>query len=224
MSQDSCTSTSDIKALLSLSPADRDPYHITLISAYFSQHKFFKELVTADTQRTLYTNITATVLDKGETLFRYGDQASTFYFVISGSVDVLVLANKEISTSVVSMNGMPVSFLKASSIGPGGTFGELALIAQRPRAATIVAAEDTLLAVCDKATYQSCINTRETQRLFSTVNKISALLPSKIEKNQLMKLVYFLKPLTLSYKSEVYKVGKPFTHLYMIIEGEVTVS
>ena len=68
----------------------------------------------------------------GETVFSQGDQGDAFYLIQSGAVQV-VLEGKG-----VSREGIVV-------LGPQDWFGEMALLSQEPRSATIVAVKDTTL-------------------------------------------------------------------------------
>jgi CRP-like cAMP-binding protein len=66
----------------------------------------------------------------GEAIIRRGEPGSTLYVIVSGRVDVV-------------LEGAGGRALAVAGLGPGEFFGELALFDQRPRAATVVAADDT---------------------------------------------------------------------------------
>ena len=70
---------------------------------------------------------------KGQTVFEGGSESAEVYFVAEGRVNVLN----------ASPTGREVVF---ASLGPGESFGELAAIDGGPRSATIVTAEDSVLA------------------------------------------------------------------------------
>ncbi len=74
-------------------------------------------------------------VEDGETVIRQGDEGDNFYVVESGTFDCFV--SKEGSSPKL-----------VTSYGPGGTFGELALLRNAPRAATVTArGEGSLWAV-----------------------------------------------------------------------------
>lgn len=73
--------------------------------------------------------------DAGEKVFLEEDAGDCMYVVQSGKVDVITFGSA------------------LESIGPGGMFGEMALIDDGPRSAAALAGEATEAAVIDKATF-----------------------------------------------------------------------
>jgi len=71
----------------------------------------------------------------GTGIFEHGDQGREMYGVIEGEVEVT----------------LPGGHTRA--IGPDETFGELALIGDRPRSGTAVAVKDSKLAVINEKTF-----------------------------------------------------------------------
>ena len=89
-------------------------------------------LLTRDEQERLAAQMTECFLSAGETLFERGDAGDAFYVVASGRARVVGRdpAGREISLSVMKR---------------GDHFGEIALIENVPRTATVRAAEDLVL-------------------------------------------------------------------------------
>ncbi len=81
-------------------------------------------------------------LSRGETLFRRGEVGDAFYFLASGRLQI-------IKDSVVG------------ELTPGDTFGELALIGEQTRAATIVAARDSELGRLPKQQFQQLLKNHQ---------------------------------------------------------------
>lgn len=78
--------------------------------------------------------------DAGETIFREGDEGHCMYVVQAGEVDVL-LGDALLET-----------------IGPGGVFGEMALIDKSPRSATAVARSDARLVALDETKFMQHVH------------------------------------------------------------------
>lgn len=78
--------------------------------------------------------------DAGQTVFGAGDEGHCMYVVQAGEVDVFV-------------NGQLIK-----TIGPGGIFGEMALIDKSPRSATLVARTDCRLVPIDEARFMQHVH------------------------------------------------------------------
>ena len=78
--------------------------------------------------------------DAGETIFQAGDEGQCMYVVQAGEVDVMVGATL------------------IETIGPGGIFGEMALIDKSPRTATVVARSDTRLVALDETKFMQHVH------------------------------------------------------------------
>lgn len=83
---------------------------------------------------------------KGDIIFKEGDTAQKFYFVYSGSLDV-----EKTKDDVFQVVG---------HLYPGDYFGELALINDNPRLATITAAETTIVLCISKAHFHDCFENK----------------------------------------------------------------
>jgi hypothetical protein len=88
---------------------------------------------------TLAVRASTTERDAGETIVQEGEVGDAFYVIHTGTVDV-------------SLRGAPVVVR-----GPGEFFGEIALIRDTPRTATVRAAEDVRLVVVDRADFLDSI-------------------------------------------------------------------
>jgi CRP-like cAMP-binding protein len=78
-------------------------------------------------------------IDAGERIFLEHDAGSAMYVVRSGRVDVITFGTV------------------LESVGPGGIFGEMAMIDDGPRAAAALAAETTEVAVIDKEMFHALV-------------------------------------------------------------------
>ena len=90
----------------------------------------------------------------GSTIFSQGDPADRMYVVSSGSV-------------TLSIDGRVLE-----TVGPGGLFGEMAVIEREPRSGTAVAESDTILVGIDKRRFWFLV--QETPYFAEIVMKVMA--------------------------------------------------
>ena len=90
----------------------------------------------------------------GSTIFSQGDPADRMYVVSSGSV-------------TLSIDGRVLE-----TVGPGGLFGEMAVIEREPRSGTAVAEADTILVGIDKRRFWFLV--QETPFFAEIVMKVMA--------------------------------------------------
>ncbi len=95
--------------------------------------KLFEDLGEAD-RRAIEAKCRWRRCSKAEHIVEYGSESREVFFIVRGAVNVLN----------VSPAGRDISF---AAIGAGGMFGELSAIDGKPRSASVVAGEETLLAV-----------------------------------------------------------------------------
>ena len=104
---------------------------VTTVVDFLKQAPLFAGLT--DTElAAVAKDFVARQFHQGETIFRQGDAGQLLYLIRSGSVRIFVIDEEGRETSVVLY-------------GPGDVFGELAVIDEMPRSASVVAMEDTLV-------------------------------------------------------------------------------
>ena len=96
----------------------------------------------------------------GETIFDRGSEGREVYFVVEGGVNIISF----------SRTGREIRFATAKS---GDFFGEMAAIDERPRSASIVAYEDTLIAVLPVEPFISLLR-RRGDIAFTLLQRLSA--------------------------------------------------
>ena len=74
-----------------------------------------------------------TTFNTGDTIFRAGDDSDRAFMIVVGGVNALLPSGRK------------------KRLGPGEIFGEMGLIDNRPRSATVIAAEYTVCAAYSEA-------------------------------------------------------------------------
>lgn len=102
-----------------------------LLSRMLRKVEFFTPLTVGQLERVLPT-VMLYSYEKGETVFSQGRKGDAFYIVYQGSVEVRLRHWLVLSKTIATLK-------------TGDFFGEIALISDEPRTATIVASEPALL-------------------------------------------------------------------------------
>ncbi|CAH2039613.1 unnamed protein product, partial [Iphiclides podalirius] len=143
---------------------------------------------------------------QGETVIRQGDEGDNFYIIDSGEVEVLV-------------NGEPVT-----TIGEGGSFGELALIYGTPRAATVRARTQLKLWGLDRDSYRRILmgSTIRKRRMYDEfLSRVSIL--ESLEKWERLTVADALEPVSFNDGEIIVRQGEPGNDFYIIVEGTAVV-
>lgn len=156
---------------------------------------------------------------KGTRVITQGDVGDFFYVVEKGSFDIYVNA---VGCMLPGPDGMG---RRVNEIGPGGSFGELALMYNAPRAATIISTTShNVLWALDRVTFRRILmeNTFKRRRMYEAfleeVNILSSLVPYERSK-----IADALESLTYHPGDIIIKQGDPGDNFYIIESGEAVV-
>ena len=152
------------------------------------------------------------IVKAGETVITQGGIGDYFYVVETGAFDVFVSRN----------GAAPV---KVTDYGPNGSFGELALMYNAPRAATVISTQDSVLWALDRVTFRRILmeNTSKKRRMYERFLEELPLLTS-LEPYERHKIADALEPATFKDGEVVIKQGDAGDAFYILEAGEATVS
>eukprot|EP00347_Sterkiella_histriomuscorum_P003283 403364882 len=112
-------------------------------------------------------------------------------------------------------------FVEVGQIKSGQGFGELALISNKLRSATIKASLDTHLLVLQRKDFEKVLQRQEEANIQKTVDFLKNMPQFKNwTKNSLSKLSYFFQKKQYSRSHTVYKEGETCANVYIVFEGE----
>jgi Cyclic nucleotide-binding domain len=120
--------------------------------------KFLKGLNDMDLAK-LAANMTPRTFHKGEVLGKKGDEVAFFWLVETG----------QLQASDIEVGGKKYEDFV---IGPGGYFGQYAIVSEQPRLGNLVALEDGMAFRIDKNTFKEVIGDLD-QVLIRSVDKIA---------------------------------------------------
>mmetsp|Transcript_37602 Transcript_37602/g.80214 ORF Transcript_37602/g.80214 Transcript_37602/m.80214 type:complete len:678 (+) Transcript_37602:178-2211(+) len=157
----------------------------------------------------------------GSTVIKQGDQGGTFYIVESGALDIFINIGEGADRTETQV-GVPY--------GPGGGFGELALIYNCPRAATIRTSEECVLWEITRTAFKG-LQLQHNQKAHKL--KLSSLANVKIGQKRMGEVLSAgdLESMALAVKTQSFSAGEAIVRegekgdvFYVITKGTVIVS
>ena len=110
-----------------------------------------------------------------------------------------------------------INFIEILTLGPGKSFGELALIKSANRSARIVWVEDWKFAVLNKDLYQNVLRKIDEQNKEDKINFLKQIpFLAHWSKNALGKLYYAIEVVPCIRGQKIIKEGDPAEYIYLI--------
>lgn len=156
----------------------------------------------------VFHGMTERPVKANQIIIRQGEEGDNFYIVEEGRYSV------------------EVDGVEVVQIGPGGSFGELALMYNAPRAATVKALEDGLLYAVDRITFRRVIIdlAHEKRCKYMDFLKSLPILASTLSELEIGKIADALEEVHFALPQEqVISQGQPGDSFYIILEGSVDV-
>ena len=190
----------------------KSPKAIERIFAAIKQNTIFSRL--SDAQLTMLQQaMQEHHVKAGCNVIKQGEKGNHFYVVDSGELDAFV---------------KPAGASEQQFIKPfhaGDMFGELALMYNCPRTATIQARTDVTLWSLDRVSFRLIVleaNTKKASQFESYLEKVQLLEP--LTKDQRNRMVDALEEVAYAPEQSIIVEGEAGTHFYIIVEGEVKIT
>lgn len=152
--------------------------------------------------------------NSGDEVIKQGDVGDYFYIVETGTLDVYVQRPS-------LNNNQPT---KVTDYSTGGSFGELALMYNANRAATVKASSDCVLWALDRVTFRRILmdSTSKKRRMYEQFLEEVQLLKG-LESYERFKIADALESVTFEDEQVVMKQGDAGDNFYIIESGEAVV-
>ncbi|OMJ84593.1 hypothetical protein SteCoe_14267 [Stentor coeruleus] len=200
--------------LLSLGKLHRNSKQLLIIQALTRKVKFFIQKIEELGEAIHYDCCKAMMYEfvpNGEYVFKCGEKGNKFYIILEGIAKVIVPIIKD---DIVNM-------ITVAQLYSGMAFGELALIKDQPRSASILCAKDCHFAVLVKEDYLKILGKAESRILDMNIDFLKGI-PyfTKWTKKKLEKLTYYFSPLKFMRKQVVFSVQGQPKYVYIVKSGE----
>ena len=148
----------------------------------------------------------------GSTVFNIGEKGEYFYIILEGEVSLSVMNDRNILEEVCILN-------------VGGSFGELALLRDQPRSATIRCTKHSHFAILGKSDYLRILGHLSIKKLEDMVVFFMSL-PTFAgwSKKSIIKLSYYFKPIKFKRNQIIFSEGDPAESIFIVKKGEVELS
>ncbi|KPI41354.1 cAMP-dependent protein kinase regulatory subunit [Cyphellophora attinorum] len=147
-----------------------------------------------------------------------GDEGDYFYVIEQGEFDIYIHSSGSLQPGSEGMGN------KVATIGPGGSFGELALMYNAPRAATVVSAgKGGLLWALDRITFRRILMTSafEKRKMYEGFLEDVPLL-SSLKPYERAKIADALETVKFGDGENIITEGEPGDAFYLLESGSAT--
>jgi CRP-like cAMP-binding protein len=214
-----------VRTLFNKEPSKRGTSDIAIIGGFLAPLKFIqktKEDTSEETVKELSSCVKLENFAEGQVrarqlVFREGERGAKFFIVLSGRVAYYITVKKTDEETDEEIETQ----LKVGSAEAGASFGELALLQDKPRAASVVCESACSFGVINKDDYVRIIG-RHAKRLLDAKVDFLATLPifAGWRLHTLAKLTYYMEEMSFVKHKAVYREHEPSNSVYIVHTGE----
>ena len=195
---------------------EKDPKISELLLGIVSTNILFSSYA-SDEQQAIVDAFDKEDVDAETFVIRQGENGEKFYVIEEGSVDIFV------------KNASGENAKVGSSLGAGASFGELALMYNTPRAASIKTSSSVKLWSIDRTTYRQIVvyykamRNKQYMEFLKDVEIKGAKLGTLMSDNELEKMTITLERENFEAGDAIIRQGNTGDHFYIVASGEVDV-
>jgi len=148
---------------------DRDSYRRIIMGSTIVKRKMYEEFLSKVSileslekweRLTVADALEPCSFEDGETIVKQGEPGDDFFIIVEGHA--VVLQQRTASASSAASSGEVEPPVEVGQLGPSDYFGEIALLLDRPRAATVIAKGPLRCVKLDRARFERvlglCVN------------------------------------------------------------------
>ncbi|EEQ33826.1 hypothetical protein McanMca71_003829 [Microsporum canis] len=194
----------------------KTPAQLSRLQAAVSSNFLFAHLDDDQFKTVLDALVEKPVPAKDIKVITQGDAGDFFYIVESGHFDIHIHPS-----GTAQPGGHAGLGAKVASIGPGGAFGELALMYNAPRAATVISTEPSTLWALDRITFRRILmdSAFQRRRMYEAFLEEVPLL-SSLKPYERSKIADALDTIKRPSGATIIAEGEPGESFYLLESGE----
>ncbi|KAL4465077.1 hypothetical protein ABPG72_009455 [Tetrahymena utriculariae] len=211
----------------------KPPYKRTLRDIFLLQNEtkniqFFKQYNDSgdtDIHNKCCISMKHQYMKKDQVVFHIDTTGSKFYLILEGTVGVYIRLPKKRQESdenqQENINQINNDLVCVKELNPGTGFGELALMNNKPRLASIICHSNCHFATLDKREFNEILKEKEEEKLIKEMGFFASLPFFKGWNFNLVKLLYLNSVRVNFVKGDrIYKEGSEPLAVYIIVSGE----
>jgi CRP-like cAMP-binding protein/serine/threonine protein phosphatase PrpC len=188
----------------------KTPDEIATIAAAVRANFLFAHL-NEEQRQTVFDVMEKVDVVKGQDVIKQGEEGDKFYVVESGSYDVWKSHGRNAPAEKV------YTYVSGQGLNP--SFGELALMYGKPRAATVRAVSAGRLWALDRRAFRSIVLKSSASQLVRTLRSCPVL--KSLSPRNISRLADMLTEVTIKAGQDIIKQGDTGDTFYVVKEGEV---
>jgi cAMP-dependent protein kinase regulator len=216
VSAESLNPTSSLNDNWSPPFSPKTPDQLTRLKTAISGNFLFSHLTDEQASQVLGALVEKPIPTKDIKIITQGDVGDYFYVVEKGNFDIYVNPKGSFQPGPNGMGN------KVTTIGPGGSFGELALMYNAPRAATVISTEaGSCLWALDRVTFRRILmeNTFQRRKMYESFLGEVPLL-SSLDLYERSKIADALETKTYTPGTTIIQEGDPGEAFFIMESGE----
>jgi hypothetical protein len=196
--------------IIEIPSEERTSHDLFELMLFTSTMKIFEEIKMSKIHEELCKNIRLKNFEKGEIIFKQGDEGDNYYFILNGAVDLFIFdIDYNTGKTILSLN---------QNCYAGEGFGELAIKFDCPRSFTAISVTKTTCLFLGKKIYKENVKDFHEKKLFELIKFITSI---SIFKNQNIKNI-----IKFCIKSQKEKLNsyKPFIKYHDYLNKYIIIS
>lgn len=208
-------------------PSEKTPNERLLMRTALQENKNLKTMVTLSDEKAnkLIDAAWKEEVSAGTVLIQQGSLHSDYLYIVQeGSFDIKVADDLKNSAEYVIQNAASAEGSSVGRVTKGGCFGELGLLYFAPRAATVIAKENSVVWIIARIHFKQVLNEYFDQVIKTYSEYLDGVkILGDISAQERRKCATGLVEMTFKQNEVLFEQGEDGSSFYILIEGEVEI-
>ncbi|CAK61348.1 unnamed protein product (macronuclear) [Paramecium tetraurelia] len=218
--------------ILERNPEHRRPEDLQIIQAFTSKNKFLKQIQEEEGEGTLrecYKRMLIEFYDENQVVLEQGERAHQFFIILSGNVSVYVYRDPKVDVREEGLD--KAALIKKRSFNTnklisGESFGEMALLNDNLRSASIICDSKCIFGVLSKKDYKEILQKAHENRVNQQLKEFHGCMKQYNVSTKLLDILFTaFQSFHYQFRQTVYFQGQQSKQeIYLIKNGEFLIT